>query len=69
MVAHLVWDQGVAGSNPVIPTKNKKMKVYKSEIVSQFYVLPSIKVTHSRWLNGDYELIFGWFNQLIIIGF
>ena len=26
MVAHLVWDQGVAGSNPVIPTKYKKMK-------------------------------------------
>jgi hypothetical protein len=23
LVAHLVWDQGVAGSNPVIPTINR----------------------------------------------
>ena len=24
LVAHLVWDQGVAGSNPVTPTKNSR---------------------------------------------
>ena len=26
LVAHLVWDQGVAGSNPVTPTKENSLK-------------------------------------------
>ena len=27
LVAHLVWDQGVAGSNPVTPTKKTLSKI------------------------------------------
>ena len=30
MVAHLVWDQGVAGSSPVIPTIFYHMELVKS---------------------------------------
>ena len=29
LVAHLVWDQGVEGSNPSAPTIMKKAKIYK----------------------------------------
>ena len=28
LVAHLVWDQGVQGSNPCTPTKNLSIKAY-----------------------------------------
>ncbi len=31
-----------------------------STIVSQLYVFPTIKVTYSRQLNGNYELSIGW---------
>jgi len=41
------------------------MKIYKIE--SQVYLLPYIKVTHDRILNGRYELIVGWLNIEIVI--
>jgi len=31
-----------------------------SEVVSQLYLLPTIKITYDRWLNGRYELIFSF---------
>lgn len=45
------------------------MKVYLSKQVDQLYVIPSIKVTYSRFLNGDLEVVFGWFNRLLVIAF
>jgi len=36
-------------------------------IVSQIYILPYIKLTYNRWLNGDLELIVGWINKELII--
>jgi len=38
------------------------MKLSKHTIFGQFYILPYIKVTYDRTLNGEYELIFGWVN-------
>jgi hypothetical protein len=34
------------------------MKLYKTENWGQFYVIPTIKITYDRFLNGDYEVIF-----------
>lgn len=53
------WDVDSHGNN---------MKVVKVEIVGQFYLLPMIKVTHSRWLNGDLELCVGWGKWEIVFG-
>ena len=39
------------------------------KVVGQIYILPYIKLTHSRTLNGDLELIIGWFKWEIVIGF
>jgi hypothetical protein len=43
------------------------MKISLDTVMSQIYVLPYIKVTHSRWLNGDYELIIGWLKWQLVI--
>ena len=43
------------------------MKIKVATITSQVYLLPYIKITHSRWLNGELELIIGWFNKEIVI--
>ncbi len=40
-----------------------------SDIVSQIYILPFIKITHNKHLNGKYEFIIGWLNKELIIGF
>jgi hypothetical protein len=42
-----------------------KFKVYG--IVDQVYVLPSLKITHSRMLNGNLELILGWLKYELVI--
>jgi len=44
------------------------MKITFSKVMYQFYILPYVKVTYDRMLNGDLELIIGWFNREIIIG-
>jgi len=44
------------------------MKITTSEVLYQFYILPYIKVTYDRKLNGDLELIVGWLNKEIVIG-
>jgi hypothetical protein len=44
------------------------MKISISSIWGQIYILPFIKLTHTRTLNGDLELIIGWLNKEVIIG-
>ena len=38
------------------------MKLNKYTIAYQIYVLPFVKITHDKFLNGSYELIIGWLN-------
>ena len=38
------------------------MKISIHKIAYQFHVLPFVKVTYDKVLNGHYELIIGWFN-------
>ena len=45
------------------------MRISKHTIVGQLHVLPFIKVTYDKTLNGDYELIVGWFNIGISISY
>jgi hypothetical protein len=44
------------------------MRIRTAKILSQVYVLPYVKITYDRWLNGDLELIIGWLKWEIIIG-
>jgi hypothetical protein len=44
------------------------MKLSINEIWGQVYLLPFIKLTHTRQLNGDIELIIGWLNRELVIG-
>jgi hypothetical protein len=37
-----------------------------SKIFAQVYIIPYIKITHDKFLNGKYELIIGWWNREII---
>jgi hypothetical protein len=43
------------------------MKLSLSHIWGQMYLLPFVKVTHDRFLNGDLELIIGWLKWEIVI--
>lgn len=43
------------------------MKILVSKIIDQIYLIPFIKITYKRFLNGDLELIIGWFNYCLII--
>jgi hypothetical protein len=43
------------------------MKIEISKVISQVYVLPFVKITYDRFLNGNYELILGWLNYAIVI--
>jgi hypothetical protein len=44
------------------------MKLSINEVWGQVYLLPFIKLTHTRDLNGDLELIIGWLNRELVIG-
>jgi hypothetical protein len=44
------------------------MKISINEVWGQVYLLPFIKLTHTRQLNGDIELIIGWLNKELVIG-
>ena len=44
------------------------MKISVNEVWGQVYILPFIKITHVRTLNGDLELIIGWLKWELIIG-
>tara|TARA_R110000796_G_scaffold28774_1_gene78402 strand:+ start:761 stop:1183 length:423 start_codon:yes stop_codon:yes gene_type:complete len=46
---------------------NKRISMYR--IFGQFHVLPFIKITYDRTLNGEYEFIFGWINIGITFAF
>ena len=40
--------------------KLKKMKIESYKQVGQIFVFPTVKITYTRTLNGDLELIFVW---------
>jgi hypothetical protein len=44
------------------------MKVSINEVWGQVYFLPFIKLTHTRQLNGDLELIIGYLKWELVIG-
>jgi hypothetical protein len=44
------------------------MKIRIDKVLYQLYIFPYVKVTYNKWLNGDYELIVGWFSWEIVIG-
>lgn len=41
------------------------MKLEIAKIVDQLYILPYMKITYSKELNGNYEFILGWLNYQI----
>jgi len=43
------------------------MKIQIDEVMYQMYIIPYIKITHDRLLNGNYEFIIGWFNYQLTI--
>jgi hypothetical protein len=43
------------------------MKLSINEVWGQVYLLPFIKLTHTRRLNGDIELIIGWLNREFVL--
>lgn len=43
------------------------MKIEIANVMDQVYILPYIKITYSRELNGNYEFIVGWLNYQISI--
>ena len=45
-----------------IITNDKSFGFNYAKVLSQIYLLPYVKVTHNRSLNGNYEVILGWFN-------
>jgi hypothetical protein len=44
------------------------MKVTLCEVWGQIYFLPYIKMTHTRTLNGNLELIIGYLKWEVVIG-
>lgn len=47
----------------------KIIKIGFSIVMYQFYMIPYVKITYSRDLNGDIELSIGWINREISIRF
>jgi len=45
------------------------MKISTHKITYQFHVLPFIKITYDRNLNGEYEFIVGWMSVGISLSF
>ena len=43
------------------------MKIGIYETTFQFAITPSIRVTYSKELNGEFELIFGWLHLELVI--
>tara|TARA_R110001632_G_scaffold2344_3_gene10448 strand:- start:3936 stop:4109 length:174 start_codon:yes stop_codon:yes gene_type:complete len=46
--------------------KTNKMEISIIEIWGQVYLLPFIKITHNKLLNGNYEFIIGWLKWELI---
>jgi len=38
------------------------MEINIHKISCQLYIIPFVKLTHNKLLNGSLELIIGWFN-------
>ena len=45
-----------------------KVKFEICSIWGHIYILPYIKVTYDKMLNGDLEIIIGWLNRELVIG-
>jgi hypothetical protein len=45
------------------------MRTNRYEVYGQFYLFPTVKVTHTRLLNGDIEVIFCWFKWEFAVQF
>jgi hypothetical protein len=43
------------------------MKAGIYTIMSQIYIIPYVKFTYDKWLNGYYELSIGWLNKEITV--
>jgi len=43
------------------------MQIRIDQVIGQIYLLPYVKITHTKWLNGRYEFIIGWFNYELIL--
>ena len=44
-----------------------KVRFQIYSVWGQVYILPYIKVTHNKQLNGNLELIIGWLNRELVI--
>lgn len=53
------------GSPEIEKSVNNRVKLYS--VYGQVYLLPYIKITHNKQLNGSYEFIIGWINKEIVI--
>jgi hypothetical protein len=42
------------------------MKIRIDTVCYQIYLLPYLKITYDKWLNGDYELIIGWLKWQLV---
>jgi hypothetical protein len=47
--------------------KKRKLRISIEYIWAQLYILPFVKVTHTRVLNSDYELLIGWLKWQLAI--
>jgi hypothetical protein len=45
------------------------MKISIDQVLGQLYLLPYVKITHTKWLNGSYEFIIGWLNYQLVISY
>ena len=45
------------------------MKAQVCEVGYQIYITPYIKVTHNKFLNGNYEFIIGWLKWELVLSF
>ena len=44
------------------------MKLSWFQVYGQVYLVPYIKLTHTRELNGDLEVIIGWLKWEVVFG-
>ena len=52
---HLVWDQGVAGSNPVTPTEQEEVMKMASSVFLSFPGIPGVNCQPKRQPEINYE--------------
>jgi len=47
----------------------KNFSIVFASIVDQVYLIPTVKVTHDRFLNGNLEILFCWLKWEIGVAF